>query len=52
MVYTVPDEACLPKVWPPCDLRFVINAIGSTSTARTVYAHTDSITTNPARLVR
>ncbi|MGO9850774.1 MAG: DUF6491 family protein [Steroidobacteraceae bacterium] len=48
VVFTVPDEAYLLKVWPPCDLRFVINAIGITSTARTVYAHTDSITTNSA----
>ena len=46
VVFTVPDEAYLLKVWPPCDLRFVINAIGITSTARTVYARTDSITTN------
>ena len=48
VVFTVPDEAYLLKVWPPCDLRFVINAIGITSTARTVYAHTDSITVNSA----
>jgi len=47
-VYTVPDEAYLLKVWPPCDLRFVIEAIGITSTARTVYAHADSITVNGA----
>ena len=46
VVFTVPDEAYLLRVWPPCDLRFVIYAIGITSTARTVYAHTDSITTN------
>lgn len=48
VVFTVPDEAYLLKVWPPCDLRFVINAIGITSTASTVYAHTDSITINSA----
>jgi Family of unknown function (DUF6491) len=47
-VYTTPGEAYLLKVWPPCDLRFVIDAIGITSTARTVYAHTDSITVNSA----
>jgi hypothetical protein len=47
-VFTVPDEAYLLKVWPPCDLRFVINGIGITSTARTIYAHADSITTNSA----
>ena len=48
VVFTVPNEAYLLKVWPPCDLRFVVNAIGITSTARTVYAHTDSITVNSA----
>ncbi|HXY97276.1 MAG TPA: DUF6491 family protein [Steroidobacteraceae bacterium] len=46
VVFTVPDEAYLLKVWPPCDLRFVINAIGITSTAHTVYAHADSLTIN------
>jgi Family of unknown function (DUF6491) len=46
VVFTVPDEAYLLKVWPPCDLRFVINAIGITSTAHTVYAHSDSLTIN------
>lgn len=48
VVFTVPNEAYLLKVWPPCDLRFVINAIGITSTARTVYAHADSLTINSA----
>ena len=48
VVFTVPDEAYLLKVWPPCDLRFVINAIGITSTASTIYARTDSITVNSA----
>jgi hypothetical protein len=48
VVFTVPNEAYLLKVWPPCDLRFVINAIGITSTAYTVYAHTDSLTINTA----
>ena len=48
VVFTVPDEAYLLKVWPPCDLRFVIDAIGITSTASTIYAHTDSITINSA----
>jgi hypothetical protein len=46
VVFTLPEEAYLLNVWPPCDLRFVINAIGITSTARTIYAHTDSITVN------
>lgn len=48
VVFTVPDEAYLLKVWPPCDLRFVIDGIGITSTARTIYARTDSITVNSA----
>ena len=48
VVFTTPDDAYLLKVWPACDLRFVIDAIGITSTARTVYAHTDSITINSA----
>jgi len=46
VVFTVPEEAYLLKVWPPCDLRFMVNAIGITSTARTIYARTDSITVN------
>ncbi len=48
VVFTLPNEAYLLKVWPPCDLRFVIDAIGITSTAHTVYAHADSITVNAA----
>lgn len=47
-VFTLPDEAYLLKVWPPCDLRFVFETIGITSTARTIYAGTDSITINSA----
>jgi Family of unknown function (DUF6491) len=46
VVFTVPDEAYLLKIWPPCDLRFMVTTIGITSTARTIYAHTDSITMN------
>jgi len=48
VVFTTPGEAYLLKVWPPCDLRFVINAVGITSTASTVYARLDSITLNGA----
>jgi hypothetical protein len=48
VVYTTPGDAYLLKVWPPCDLRFVINAIGITSTARTIYSGLDSITVNAA----
>jgi hypothetical protein len=46
VVFTTPGDAYLLKVWPPCDLRFVINAIGITSTSRTVYARADSVTVN------
>ena len=42
VVFTSPSEAYLLKVWPPCDLRFVMSSIGLTSTSSTVYAHTDS----------
>jgi hypothetical protein len=48
VVFTTPSDAYLLKVWPPCDLRFVINRIGLTSTARTIYARLDSITVNAA----
>jgi len=48
VVYTTPNDAYLLKVSPPCDLRFVINAIGITSTASTVYARLDSVTINSA----
>ena len=44
VVFTNPSEAYLLKVWPPCDLRFVVNRIGLTSTGSTVYARLDSIT--------
>ncbi len=48
VVFTTPGDAYLLKVWPPCDLRFVINAIGLTSTSHTVYARLDSVTVNSA----
>ena len=48
MVFTTPGDAYLLKVWPPCDLRFVINAIGLTSTSHTVHARLDSVTVNSA----
>jgi hypothetical protein len=48
VVFTTPGDAYLLKVWPPCDLRFVINAIGLTSTSHTVYARLDSVTVNGA----
>jgi len=40
------DDVYLLKVWPPCDLRLVINGVGISSTARTVYARVDSVTLN------
>jgi hypothetical protein len=43
VVFTTPSDAYLLKVWPPCDLRFVMNGIGLTSTSSTVYAHMDSV---------
>jgi hypothetical protein len=48
VVFTTPGDAYLLKVWPPCDLRFVSNAIGLTSTSHTVYARLDSVTVNSA----
>jgi hypothetical protein len=50
VVFTTPSDAYLLKVEPQagCDFRFVINAIGITSTASTIYAHTDSLTINSA----
>jgi hypothetical protein len=45
-VFTTPGDAYLLTVWPNCDMRFVINAIGITSTTSTVNAHLDSIMLN------
>jgi hypothetical protein len=43
LVYTTPRDAYLLKVSPPCDLRFVVNVVGISSTNRTVYQGLDSI---------
>jgi hypothetical protein len=43
VVYTTPGDAYLLKVSPPCDLRFVVNVVGISSTNRTVYRGLDSI---------
>jgi Family of unknown function (DUF6491) len=43
VVFTTPSDAYLLKVWPSCDLRFVINTIGVTSTGGTVSARLDSV---------
>jgi hypothetical protein len=46
VVYTTPSDAYLLKVWPGCDLSFVIGGIGISSTSRTVYSGLDSVTVN------
>ncbi len=43
VVFTTPSDAYLLKVWSTCDLRWVINTIGVTSTGGTVSAHGDAI---------
>ncbi len=43
VVFTTSFDAYLLKVWPPCDMRFVVNAIGVTSTSSTVSARLDSV---------
>ncbi|HXW75735.1 MAG TPA: DUF6491 family protein [Steroidobacteraceae bacterium] len=48
VVFTTPSDAYLLKVWSSCDLRFVINTIGVTTTGGTVSAHLDSVTIDSA----
>jgi len=43
VVFTTPSDAYLLKVWPTCDLRWVINTIAVTATGGTVSAHVDAI---------
>jgi Family of unknown function (DUF6491) len=43
VVFTTPWDAYLLTIWPPCDLRFVINRIGLTTTNSTVYSGADSV---------
>ncbi len=43
VIFTTPNDAYLLKIWPPCDMRFVINGIELTSTASTVTTHLDSV---------
>jgi hypothetical protein len=43
VVFTTPWDAYLLTIWPPCDLRFVINSIGLTTTNSTVYSGADSV---------
>lgn len=46
VIFTTPNDAYLLKIWPPCDMRFVMNNIGLSTTGRTVTAHLDSVITN------
>jgi hypothetical protein len=46
VVFTTPSDAYLLKVWPTCDLRWVINLVGVSSTAGTVTAHGDTVSFN------
>jgi len=46
VIFTTPNDAYLLKIWPPCDMRFVMNNIGLSSTGSTVTAHLDSVITN------
>ena len=48
VIFTTPNDAYLLKIWPPCDMRFVTNGIGLSSTGPTVTAHLDSVITNSA----
>jgi hypothetical protein len=43
VVFTTPSDAYLVKIWPPCDMRFVFDTIGLTTTASTVYARMDAV---------
>ncbi|HYB32346.1 MAG TPA: DUF6491 family protein [Steroidobacteraceae bacterium] len=43
VVFTTPTEAYLLKVWPSCDLRFVISTVGVSSTGGTVNARLDAV---------
>lgn len=46
VIFTTPNDAYMLKIWPPCDMRFVINSIALSSTGPTVTAHLDSVITN------
>ncbi len=46
VIFTTPNDAYMLKIWPPCDMRFVTNGIGLSSTGPTVTAHLDSVITN------
>jgi hypothetical protein len=46
VIFTTPNDAYMLKIWPPCDMRLVINNIALSSTGSTVTAHLDSVITN------
>ena len=46
VIFTTPNDAYLLKIWPPCDMRLVMNNIGLSATGSTVTAHLDSVITN------
>lgn len=48
LVYTTPRDAYLLKIAPPCDLRFVVNKVGITSSNAAVYKGLDSVVVNNA----
>ena len=48
LVYTTPRDAYLLKIAPPCDLRFVVDRVGLTSTNATVYKGLDSVVVSNA----
>ena len=43
LVFTTPTDAYLLKVWPSCDLRWVISTIAVSSTGPTVTARLDAV---------
>jgi hypothetical protein len=48
LVYTTPGDAYLLKIAPPCDLRFVVDRVGITSTNAAVYKGLDSVVVSNA----
>ena len=48
LVYTTPRDAYLLRIAPPCDLRFVVNKVGITSTNAAVYKGLDSVVVSNA----
>jgi hypothetical protein len=48
VVFTTPTDAYLLKVWPSCDLRWVISTVAVSSTGPTVTARLDAVTIDSA----